>query len=149
MPESQDDGPKLHIDSDWKAQAQAEKERLGGKEAERQQQSDDGGLPPADFRGLLGLLASQALSGLGMYGDQKTGRVIVDLQTSRFAIDLLAILEEKTKGNLSDEEADELKQLLSELRSRFVQISQLVAKQQAEGAEGGAADASKLHLVDE
>lgn len=140
-----DETPKLHIDSDWKAQAQAEKEKLARDEAERDSKKKGpasetpGELPPADFRSLVGLLASQAMMGLGMFGDQKSGRVMIDLDGARFNIDLLGVIEEKTKGNLTEEEALEMKQLLQELRQRYVQISQLVAQQMAaQGADDAA-----------
>jgi hypothetical protein len=131
-----DDAPKLHIDSDWKAEAQAEKERLAAQAATKSEAKAAGGpgeLPPADFQGLMGILVSQAIMGLGAYTDPESGGVVIDLPGSRFAIDLLAVLEEKTKGNLSDDEAKELSAVLGELRSRFVQIAQLVAQQQAAG----------------
>ena len=133
--------PKIQIDSDWKAEAQAEKERLTKQEqaqAEREPDRRPGELPPADFRALVGTLASQAIMGLGALGDSKTGRVVVDLGTARFSIDLLAVLEEKTKGNISKEEAEELTQTLVELRARFVQISNLVAQQSVAAAPGEA-----------
>ena len=82
-----DETPRLHIDSDWKAQAQAEKERLAAKESARAQQprsapplvgqpehadqgdqgepGEPGEMPPADFRGLIMTLGSQAMMGLG------------------------------------------------------------------------------------
>jgi hypothetical protein len=147
--------PKIHIDSDWKAQAQAEKERLVQKEQEKKAKAggtSDGGsgtagrpgaggaagvpgaqgeIPPASFHTLVGMLASQAIMGLGAMADPQTGRVVIDLEGAQFSIDVLDVLEQKTKGNLSKEEADELKQILAELRSRYVQISQLVAKQMA------------------
>ena len=135
------DGPKLHVDSDWKAQAQAEKDRLAKLEAELEKEraakgeAGPEGFPPADFKSLVGVLASQALSGLGMYADEK-GRAIVDLEGSRFAIDLLGVLEERTKGNLSEEEAKDLGAVLGELRTRFVQLATMVAQQMK--AQGGA-----------
>lgn len=135
-----DETPKLHIDMDWKAQAQAEKERLAKEEAEREQKrgpAGSGEMPPADFKSLVGLLASQAMMGLGMFADQKSGRVIVDLEGARFNIDLLGVIEEKTKGNLENEEAEELKQLVQELRQRYVQIARIVSEQMAaQGASG-------------
>jgi hypothetical protein len=124
--------PKLHVDSDWKAQAQAEKERLSKQEAEKGPRGGRDEMPPADFRSLVGLLASQAIGGLGGYQDEQ-GRVMVDLMGSRFAIDLIGVLEEKTKGNLTDDEAKDLKEVLAELRSRFVQIAQAVAARMASG----------------
>jgi hypothetical protein len=131
--------PKIQIDRDWKAEAQAEKERLANQEqaqAEGGARQRPGELPPADFRALVGTLASQAIMGLGALGDSKTGRVVIDLGTAKFSIDLLAVLEEKTKGNISEEEANELTQTLAELRARFVHISNLVAQQSVAGAEG-------------
>ena len=134
---TQDDtAPKLQIDSDWKAEAQAEKQRLIEQEKAKQdsgQRPQPGQLPKADFKGLMGVLASQAIMGLGAMGDPKSGRVVIDLDGARFSIDLLGVLEETTKGNLNDEEAAELRQIITELRARFVQIAQLVAQQGAAG----------------
>ncbi len=135
---SEADAPKLHVDSDWKAQAQAEKDRLAEQEAQKPARPGRDEMPPADFRSLVGLLASQAVGGLGGYADEQ-GRVMVDLMGSRFAIDLLGVLEEKTKGNLSEEEAKDLREVLAELRSRFVQIAQAVAARMAQGKGGPAA----------
>lgn len=140
---TQDEKPKLHIDSDWKAEAQAEKERLAQKEQESQAKRGPGaageqGLPEASFQALVSVLASQAIMGLGAYADPKTNRVVIDLEGAKFSIDLLGVLEEKTKGNLSEQEASDLRQLLAELRNRFVQIADLVAKQHAEGASAAA-----------
>ena len=138
--------PKIQVDSDWKAEAQREKERLAKKGQAKKEQSKikpsaEAGadaeargaqeLPEANFRSLVGMLASQAIMGLGAMADPQTNRVIVDLEGSRFAIDLLDLLEQKTKGNLTDEEAKELRQILAELRSRYVQIANFVARQMA------------------
>ena len=138
-----DDTPRIHVDSDWKAEAQAEKDRLAEQATAKEASAGDAPtdpnappgaeLPPADFKGLMGVLASQAIMGLGAYTDPKTGGVVIDLPGAKFAIDLLAILEEKTTGNISEEEAGELTNILNELRSRFVQIAQLVAQQAAAG----------------
>ncbi len=136
--------PRIQIDADWKAQAQAEKERLAEKEAQR---GPKGGgragpsdLPPADFRSLVGILASQAMSGLGLYGDEK-GRVIVDPIGAKFAIDLLGVLEEKSRGNLSKEEADDLESVLRELRLRFVQVIDMLARQDVRAGAASAGGA--------
>lgn len=134
-----DPTPKLHVDSDWKAQAHAERERLAAAEAKLESAksakggAEAEGLPPADFRGLVGMLASQAVMGLGAMQDPKSGRVVIDLEGSRFAIDILGMLDEKTKGNLTSEESEDLRQVLGELRARYVQIARLVASQMASG----------------
>ena len=131
----QDNGPGLQIDSDWKAQAQAEKDRLSEKEQQKLSSGDDqsGKLPEASFKTLVSMLASQAVMGLGAMGDQETGRIIIDLEGAKFSIDLLAVLQETTKGNIPKQDADDLTQVLVELRSRFVQIQDLIAKQAAAG----------------
>ena len=147
----EDPAPKLHIDSDWKTEARAEKARLESVEEAKEKKGDRpeaGEMPKADMRALIGVLASQAIMGLGAVGDPKAGKVVVDLPGSQFCIDLLAVLEEKTKGNLSDEEAKELNQILAELRGRYVQISHLIAKQAAAGpgtAAGAAGGGQPLH----
>ena len=128
--------PKLHVDTDWKAEAQAEK-ASAAKAAEKTQGGDpaqQGELLPADFKSLMGLLASQAIMGLGAYTDPQSGGVVVDLPGAKFAIDLLGVLEEKTKGNLDESESEEMTKVVTELRSRFVQIAQLVAQQRSGSA---------------
>ena len=141
----EDPAPKLHVDSDWKTEARAEKARLESVEEAKEKNGGrppgPGEMPEADMRALIGVLASQAIMGLGAVGDPKGGKVVVDLPGSQFCIDLLAVLEKKTKGNLSDEEAKELAQILAELRGRYVQISHLIAKQ-AEAGPGTAAGAA-------
>jgi hypothetical protein len=148
-----DETPKIHVDADWKAQAQAEKERLAEKEREQQENAaaegaggpEGRGLPEANFKALMGTLASQALMGLGTMRDPKSGHVVVDLEGSQFAIDLLQVLEDATKGNITEEDASEMTLVLAELRARFVQLTQMVAEQQATmGAQvqGGAPGAT-------
>lgn len=132
-----EEAPKLQIDSNWKAEAQAEKERLAKQEQEQEKEKEKGTTgtsgrehpPEADFKSLMGVLASQAIMSLGALGDPKTGRVVIDLEGARFSIELLSVLEEKTRGNLTDEEAKEIAQVLAELRNRFVQITHMVAQQ--------------------
>jgi hypothetical protein len=137
------EAPKLHIDSDWKSQAQAERERLAKQEAEAKAKADagapgEGDIPAADFRGLMGMLASQALMYMGGIADPQTGKGIFDPVYAAHMIDMLGVLEEKTRGNLTDEESRELTGVIHELRSRFVQIMQMVAQQQQKMAGGGA-----------
>ena len=132
-----DQTPQIQVDSDWKAEAQAEKERLTEAEQKVEEKAEQRQMPEPDFRGLLGILASQALMGLGMHQDPSGKGVMVDLEGSKFAIALLEMLNEKTKGNLSEEEVKELKQLVTELQNRFVQIAQLVSAQMQEGGAAG------------
>jgi len=123
---------KLIIDSDWKAEAQAEKEKLAQQEAEAKPAAGaPGDLPEPDFRTILSMLATQALMYLGAFPDE-SGRAVVAPEYAKMHIDLLAVLQDKTKGNLTDEEHDELDQVLNELRQRFVQVIGIAQAQQAQ-----------------
>ena len=141
MPD-QPDQPKIIIDSDWKSQAQAEKERLSEQEKARPASGARGpdDMPPADVRALVGSLATQALLYMGAFPDPETGQAMISLEYAKHAIDLLGVLEQKTRGNLDPEEQQDITEVLNELRQRFVQITGLVAnaqKQRATGAPGG------------
>ena len=128
-----DETNRIEIDNDWKAEAQREKERLAEIDSQQTEKKTKQEVPEASFKSLIGMMASQAIMGLGAVADKKTGGVVIDLEGSKFAIDLLGVIEEKTKGNLDEEESAELNTLLSELRSRFVEITKLVAEQAAKG----------------
>ncbi|MFI4856096.1 MAG: DUF1844 domain-containing protein [Phycisphaerales bacterium JB065] len=139
MADESGEAPKLIIDSDWKSEAQAEREKLAAAEkqaAEKPEGPGEGEMPKADFRGLMGMLATQALMYMGGIADPNTGKPVFDPMYAQHMIDLLGVLEEKTKGNLTEEEAGEIAGVLHELRSRFVELMQIVAKQQATAGTG-------------
>lgn len=126
-----DESSRIEIDNDWKAEAEREKERLAEIDSKQAEKKGKQELPEANFKSLIGMLASQAIMGLGAVADKQSGGVVIDLESSRFAIDLLDVIQKKTEGNLEDEESKELNTLLTELRSRFVEISKLVSEQAA------------------
>jgi hypothetical protein len=149
--------PSLHIDTDWKKQAQEEKRRLAEeeqkREAEKQRASApaaSGGpaspgpgtapgtqpprgrsagprggerqLPEASYPTLINTFVTQVLLYLG----DLTPRGVepqVNLDMAKFNIDLLGVLEEKTKGNLSPEEQKMLDNALYEVRMRYVSVA--------------------------
>jgi hypothetical protein len=88
-------------------------------------------LPPASFSLLVLSLRMQAEMQLGLvhFGEEKD-RPEPDLDAARHAIDLLAILQEKTKGNLTIEEQRLLENSLTELRFRYVQATEDKGKPQ-------------------
>ena len=139
--EGQQKKPQILVDDDWKSQAQAEKERLAEAEKETTQQQEAGGAdgaqgkgpPPADFAALMGMLATQALMYLGTMADKKTGGVIFDPELSKFYIDLLGVIEIKTKGNLTEAEQKDLTSALTELRMRYVELSKMLEHQVTDG----------------
>jgi hypothetical protein len=72
------------------------------------------------FSNFVVSLASSALVHLGEYPDPGSGEPAVNLALARHTIDVLGILESKTKGNLDDEEDKLLTALLHELRTKFI-----------------------------
>jgi uncharacterized protein DUF1844 len=110
---------KIIVDEDWKEEAQREKEMLAqAMEEEKRQQAR----PPekASFGLLVSSLATQALISLGEVENPFTKKREVNTDEARFHIDMLEMLEEKTKNNLEPNEANLLKNLLFDLRMRFV-----------------------------
>ena len=81
-------------------------------------------LPPADFDFLIYSLRLQAELNLGLLpmGDSDEEEQEPDFELARHNIDLLTVLQEKTKGNLTVEEKQALDNSVTELRFRFVQV---------------------------
>jgi hypothetical protein len=134
--------PKIHVDADWKAQAQQEKQRLAEQEkaksegeGEGEAQQGQGQMPPANFETLMSTMATQALFALGAIPDPRTGQASVSLELARHHIDMLSVLEEKTQGNLTNEESNTLTQTVAELRQRYVQVHDAL-QQQAQQPQG-------------
>lgn len=103
---------KKKIDDSWKENVEKEKQ---------QELPKDEFVPPvADFKFFITTLALQASIALGHMANPSTGKTEKDPAQAKFIIDTLAMLQEKTKGNLSKEESDLLENLLYELRIAFV-----------------------------
>lgn len=82
-------------------------------------------LPPPSFPFLVLSLRAQAEMQLGlMHFGPEDQKPEPDLELARHSIDLLGVLQEKTKGNLSMEEQRLLENSLTELRFRFIQVSE-------------------------
>jgi Domain of unknown function (DUF1844) len=82
------------------------------------------GAPKADLTSLLVMLYGDAMANLGQAPDPTSGRPHVDLEQARFAIDLLAMLQDKTRGNRTPDESAVLDEMLTTLRMGFVRLSQ-------------------------
>jgi len=131
------DQPKIIIDDDWKSSAQAEKAKLAAQEQEKAEKAAQSGgiegLPEKlGFKELVSMLATQALMYMGAFPDQ-SGKAMVSLDVARLNIDLLTVVEEKTKGNLSDEESTMITQTIVELQNQFVEVSKAVAQAAQDG----------------
>ena len=130
MPEdAKDPEKKLLIDEDWKSQVEAEKEAARHvaepeQPAPAQPPTDARGpLPPANLSFLVGTLYLQGAMALGLVPNPITKKADVRFDQAKHAIDLLAVLQEKTEGNRTSEESDELEAILYELRMTFITLS--------------------------
>lgn len=78
---------------------------------------------PTSFLSLIMSLASNAAASLGMMPHPVTGETGVDLNTAKHWIDVLGMLETKTRGNLDPQEAQVLEGLLADLRMQYVSFA--------------------------
>lgn len=77
----------------------------------------------ANFITLAMSVASAAAMSLGLAPDPTTKQTKVNLPMARFNIDLLEMLQIKTKGNLEKEEADFITRVVADLKMKFVEVS--------------------------
>jgi hypothetical protein len=80
-------------------------------------------LPPIDFSSFVLSLANTALFQLGLIRTRESEEMQTDLPGARQTIDIMAMLEEKTRGNLTDQEARLLKEALFQTRMAFVEVA--------------------------
>jgi len=92
-------------------------------------------LPPATFEFLVFSLKMQAELRLGIVAMPGEAQDAPDLGAARHTIDMLAMIQEKTRGNLSMPEQRLIENSLTELRFRFVQVTEDVARSRASHAD--------------
>ncbi len=132
MAEKEKEEKKIIIDEDWKQQAQKEKEKLAeeanaekAKEAEKtEEQEAKRPLPPADFTGLVSMLATQAFFAMGVLRAEDDEEREPDLAAAKYNIDMLEIIQKKTENNLTEQESNLLQETLHQVRMTFVKLSQ-------------------------
>ena len=108
-------------------EAPAQEEKEPGKDEQKKDSEDEESkrppLPEANFTSLIFSLSSSALVNLGEVPDPNTGKKQKDLQIAKHTIDIIAMLKEKTVGNLTEEEDKFLEAVLADIRWRFVNAS--------------------------
>ena len=78
-------------------------------------------LPEPSLKTFLSGIAGQVLINLGLFENPTTGQRVRDLEQAKYSIDLIAILQDKTRGNLTDEEDKLFKTIVYDLRMRYVE----------------------------
>ena len=140
------------IDEDWKKRAEEEKEKLLASSRKDETTKEDAASAPSGnsasagdaedtpegagentsdprFQNLIYNLAAQAMMGLGQTEDPHTGQRRLDLDLARESIEVLGMLEKKTRGNLSQDEATLMAELLRQLRMSYAQVAQAQQQQ--------------------
>jgi len=120
---------KIIVDEDWKQQARKEKEVMAEQEKMEKEKGQKtkrpGPMPKGDFAALISMLVTQALFALGVLQVEgaEDEKKEPDLEMARYNIDMLETLEEKTKGNLSEEEQKVLTNTLGQVRMAYVKVA--------------------------
>ena len=127
MAEEKKEEKKIIVDEDWKQQAQKEKESLAEKEEAGKQKAQGqtkarGPLPRGDFAALVSMLVTQALFALGML-EVEGQRKEPDLHIAKYNIDMLEALQQKTEGNLTEEEKKVLEDTVNQVRMAYVKVA--------------------------
>ena len=115
---------KIIVDEDWKQEAQKEKEILAAEEEQEEMEKEERGqLPPGDFAALISMLMTQALFAMGFLQIKGQEPREPDLAMAKYNIDMLQTIEEKTKGNLTEQEQKVLSDTLNQLRMAYVKVA--------------------------
>ncbi len=104
------------------AKDQVPEEEAVKEEAEKEAAEKDYPLPIINFSTFIFSLNSSALMQLGIIDDPTSGEKIKNLPLAKQTIDILGMLEEKTRGNLTEDEENMLKNILYDLRMVYVKM---------------------------
>jgi hypothetical protein len=90
---------------------------------QKSEEQEAEGMPPADFGTFVLSLGSSAIMHLGEFVPEAGQATEKDLPMAKHTIDLLEMLQAKTRGNLSPQEDKLLETLLYDLRIRYVEAA--------------------------
>ena len=131
MAEEKKEEKKIIVDEDWKKEAQQEKEILAAQEEEQEKKKAEeethrGPLPKGNLAALISMLTTQAFFAMGLLQVKGEEKREPDMELAKYNIDMLETLEEKTKGNLTEEEKKVLENTLGQVRMAYVQVAEQV-----------------------
>lgn len=129
MAEDNEQAPKIFIDDDWKEQARREKEEADREVRQAEEAGETGPLPGPHIAEIIQMVTMQATIGLGGFRDQNGQAIPPNLEYAKHYIDLLELLQNKTRNNLDDQEQRMLTGTLQELRMAFVEVYQAMSQQ--------------------
>ncbi len=124
--EARQDGPAEPPPAPPRAEPPPQRGRPEPKEREpeaRPPQGPAAGEPGLDFLSFAASLATNALAAMGALPEAQARGLPRSPELAKEYIDILAMLQQKTRGNLTREEDQALQQMLTELRLHFVEAS--------------------------
>jgi hypothetical protein len=121
---------KIIVDEDWKSQVEKERDAARGtgqaaKPAEAVPEpppTRSAGTPPPSLTYLASTLYLQGAIALGLLPHPVSGKPETNFPQARHAIDTLEILQQKTEGNRTADETEEIEAMLHQLRLAFVEV---------------------------
>lgn len=112
------DALEKKVDEEWKGRA--EKEKFSSKEEIMPPEAE----AEADFGSFISGLGMQALIALGEIPNPLTKKKEKELRQAKYIIDIICLLREKARGNLTTQENDLINDLIYELQMKYVTASQ-------------------------
>ena len=109
-----------------KESVKAEREEEKKKDKDREEKKEKGAapLPEVNFSSFILSLSSSTLLHLGEIADPQSGEKKKDMALAKQSIDIISLLKDKTKGNLTQEEEKLLDHLLYDIQMRFVKAGE-------------------------
>ncbi len=102
-----------------------DREKQAAKDAfEAADKTQESQLPLLNFATFIFSLNSSALVHLGMLEEPATGKKHTNLSLAKQTIDILGMMEDKTRGNLMDDEEKMLKNILYDLRIHYIKLKE-------------------------
>lgn len=132
---SENQEKKLYVDEDWKSQVEAEREAAKQEQAEEpkeeaaaEQTPQDMPLPEPTLPELVTSLMTQAMYAMGLIPGPDGKPLDPRLNEAKHLVDMIAMLQEKTSGNRTDEESQMFDTLLHELHMAYLAVQQRSGK---------------------
>lgn len=118
---------KIIVDEDWKSQVEREREAAQKEPAAESGHpagaAPDVELPPPSLTYLASSLYFQASMFLGLMPQPGSGKLEKNLPLAKHSIDMLEVIQQKTEGNRTPEESEEIEAMLHQLRMAYVQAA--------------------------
>jgi hypothetical protein len=117
---------KIIVDEDWKSRVEAERQAAEGQQeaAAPAPPPAEGSLPPPDLTYLASTLYLQGAISLGLLPNPISGKAEMHRTRAKHAIDTLQVLQEKTDGNRTPDESEQIEAMLHQLRLAYVELQE-------------------------